>query len=131
MKAIPSLGANGIVVFGIDRGRSYDVGVMVCGNARWSTDAVANTTVTFDGVIAGSEIRVYDASRNELAGIESCAANQQLTWPVYASGSPNNNVYITILLRGYRIMKFHFTSKIGSQNLPIFMITDLGYSNPA
>jgi len=92
--------------------------------------AISSTTVTFDGVIAGSEIRVYDASLNELAGIESCAANQQLTWPVYASGSPNNNVEIKIYNTGYRLKKFPYTSKVGDQSIPVQMERDRWYNNP-
>jgi len=95
-----------------------------------ATDPAGTTKVTFDGVIAGSEIRVYDASLNELAGIESCAANQQLTWPVYASNSPNNNVEIKIYNTGYRLKKFPYTSKVGDQSIPVQMERDRWYNNP-
>jgi len=45
----------------------------------------ASTTVTFTGVYAGSEIRVYNAAGTELAGVESCDANHALTWNVDAT----------------------------------------------
>lgn len=100
------------------------------GRQRLPTDPIGTTTVTFNGVKAGSEIRVYLPDGTEVAGVESCVDNQDLSWSVYASGNPNNTVFITILLRGYRWQRFNYTSVTGNQNLPIFQITDLGYSNP-
>lgn len=101
------------------------------------TDPVGTTTVTFQGVVAGSEIRVYlpdglnGAAGTEVAGLDSCVANQQLTWDVYSTGSPNNAVWIHLLKRGLRWQKFTYNSQVGNQTLPIFQITDLGYNNPA
>ncbi|MEN6629063.1 MAG: hypothetical protein ABFC42_05405 [Sulfuricella sp.] len=101
------------------------------------TDPIGTTTVTFDGVVAGSEIRVYlpdgvgGSAGTEVAGLDSCVAQQQLTWPVYAAGSPNNTVWIHIIKRGLRWMKFPYASKPGAQSIPIFQNTDLGYNNPA
>lgn len=87
----------------------------------------ASTTVTFYGVVAGSEIHVYDSEDNELVGTESCTANQSLTW-----GIPTNpNVKITIIKRGLRWMKFTYLSEEGPQMIPIFPQPDLGYNNPA
>lgn len=99
--------------------------------------AVGTTTVTFSGVVVGSEIHVYlpdgdgGSAGTEVAGVESCSANQVLSWPVYAPGSPNNTVFITIIKRGVGWLKFPFQSVVGSQLLPIFQRPDLGYSNPA
>lgn len=98
--------------------------------------SIGATTVTFDGVVAGSEIRVYlpdgpnGSAGTEVAGLDSCTALQQLSWPVYAAGSPYNNVWIHIIKRGLRWMKFPYASKIGAQSIPIFQNTDLGYNNP-
>ena len=87
----------------------------------------ASTNVTFLGVVAGSEIHVYDSEDNELVGTESCTANQSLTW-----GIPTNpNVKITIIKRGLRWMKFTYLSEEGPQTIPIFPQPDLGYNNPA
>lgn len=108
----------------------------VFGKLRLPSDPIGTTTVTFDGVVAGSEIRVYlpdgpsGSAGTEVAGLDSCAAQQQLTWPVYAAGSSNNTVWVHIIKRGLRWMKFPFASKIGAQTLPIFQSTDLGYNNP-
>ena len=106
------------------------------GIQRLPTDPVGTTTVTFQGVVAGSEIRVYlpdgpdGSAGTEIAGLDSCAANQQLSWAVYAPGSQNNNVWIHIIKRGLRWQKFSYTSKVGAQSIPIFQNTDLGYNNP-
>jgi hypothetical protein len=107
------------------------VGSGVYGETRLPTDAIGTTTVTFDGVVAGSEIRVYDPDLNELAGIETCVANQALTWPVYAAGSPNNNVQIKIINTAYKIKDFLYTSKVGNQFIPVQMEPDPWFNNPA
>jgi len=107
------------------------------GYQKLATDPVGLATVTFSGVVAGSEIRVYlpdgpgGSAETEVAGLDSCAANQQLSWPVYSPGSPNNTVWIHILKRGLRWMKFHYVSELGTQSIPIFQNPDLGYNNPA
>lgn len=100
------------------------------GKLRLPTDPVGATTVTFDGVVAGSEIRVYDPDLNELAGVESCTANHVLTWSVYAAGSPNNRVQIKIINTAYRIKDFPYTSKVGNQSIPVQMEPDKWFSNP-
>ena len=86
----------------------------------------ASTTVIFDGVVAGSEIHIYDSAGNELVGVESCDANHALTWSIPA----NPVVVVTIIKRGLRWQKFSYTSKVGNQSIPIFQNTDLGYNNP-
>ena len=101
------------------------------GVCRLPTDPVGTTNVTFSGVQAGSEIHVYLPDGTEVAGVESCAANQELAWPVYAPGSINNTVSITIIKRGLRWQKFNYASKLGAQSIPIFPQPDLGYNNPA
>jgi len=99
--------------------------------ARLPTDPIGSTSVTFDGVIEGSEIHVYLPDGTELTGVESCNTNHTLSWPVYAAGSPNNTVLITIIKRGLRWQKFPYVSKVGEQTIPIFPQPDLGYNNPA
>lgn len=91
----------------------------------------ATTTVTFDGVVADSEIRVYTSSGTELAGVELCAENPSLTWPVYAPGSPNNNLVIKVINLAYRIKVFPYQSIAGNQTIPVQMERDTWYSNPA
>ena len=89
-------------------------------------DHPASTTVTFSGVHAGSEIRVYDASGNELAGVESSTANPELTW-VLSTG----DVRIVIVHPNYRIKEFAYTSSVGNQTIPVQQEPDKWYNNPA
>lgn len=114
-----------------NRGKWNNSGLTSISIQTLPTDPVGNTTITFSGVQAGSEIHVYLPDGTEVAGVESCAAGQVLTWPVYASGSANNTVSITIIKRGLRWQKFNYASKLGAQSIPIFPQPDLGYNNPA
>lgn len=100
------------------------------GIQRLPTDPIGTTTVTFAGVNAGSEIRVYLSDMTEVAGVESGAADQSLSWDVYAPGSPNNMVRIVIIHPSYKIKEFTYTSTAGSQNIPVQQEPDKWYSNP-
>lgn len=95
-----------------------------------ATDPIGTCTRTFDGVPANSEIRVYLPDATEAAGIETCAANQQLTWQVYAAGSPNNTVRIVIVHPDYKIKEFTYTSTVGTSSIPVQAEPDKWYSNP-
>jgi len=106
-------------------------GELSLGTCRWPTDPVGTATVAFLGVNAGSEIRVSLSDMAELAGVESCAANQVLTWGVYSSGSPNNTVRIVIVHPDYKIKEFTYLSQIGNQSIPVQQEPDKWYSNPA
>ena len=114
---------------GIATGKSRPMGVSVSAVAALPTDPIGTTTVTFSGVNAGTEIRVYLPDGTEVTGIEDCVANQSLPFSVYAPGV-NSTMYITLLKRGYRWQRFNYTPVVGAQTLPIFQIVDLGYSNP-
>lgn len=87
--------------------------------------APASTTVTFTGVNAGSEIRVYNAAGSEIAGVESCDANHALTWNVDATA-----LTIRIVHTAYKIKEFQYTNVEGSVSLPIQQEADKWYSNP-
>lgn len=91
-------------------------------------DVVGLATVTFTGVSADSEIRVYKSNGDELAGIESCASNQVLSWYVYQE---SNQVTIRIVHSSYKIKQFEYTAVVGSQSLPIQQEVDKWYTNPA
>lgn len=88
-------------------------------------DHPASTTVTFSGVHAGSEIRVYDASGNELAGVESSTANPELTW-VLSTG----DVRVVVVHLDYKIKEFQYTPVSGAVPLPVQQEADSWYSNP-
>lgn len=113
------------------RGRILPTVSVILSRQSLPTDPAGTATVTFSGVQAGSEIRVYLPDSTEIAGIESCAADQTLAWPAYVAGSPNNTVRIVILSNTYRLKEFTYTSSVGAQNLPIQQERDQWYSNPA
>lgn len=100
------------------------------GRQRLPTDPIGNTVVTFKGVQAGSEIRVYAPDQTEVAGVESCSADHQLVWPAYAVGNPNNTVRIVILRLDLKIKEFIYESSVGLQNLPVQQEPDKWHSNP-
>lgn len=97
---------------------------------RLPTEPVGTTTVTFSGVNANSEIRVYLPDGTEAAGIETCSADHVLTWNVYAPGSANNTVTIRIVHVDYKIKEFDYTSSVGAVSLPVQQERDKWYSNP-
>lgn len=119
----------GLIAFsGLATGKSRPMGLCVFSVAALPTDPIGSATVTFQGVQAGTEIRVYLPDGTEAAGVEDCTVDPVLTWPVYAAGSPNNTVFITLLKRGYRWQRFEFQSVVGNQTIPIFQIPDLGWT---
>ena len=117
--------------FPLGRGNSVHFGGIALGVARFPTDPVGVTTVTFDGVNAGSEIRIYHPDGTEVAGVETCDANHVLAWSVYAPGSPNNTVRIVIVHLDYKIKEFTYVSRIGAQSIPVHQEPDKWRSNPA
>lgn len=129
MSSIP----NGRLTFsGMFRGRTIPLGTYGAsfGISRWSSDATGTTSVTFSGVKAGSEIRVYLSDRTEVAGIEGCVDNQVLSWGTYASGNPNNNVRVVIISLNNKILDFNYVSVQGSQSIPIFQEEDPWFKDP-
>lgn len=122
-----------LTISGLSRGKSTPsavVGISL-GLLPWPTDPIGTTTVTFDGVHAGSEIRVYLSDMTELAGVESSTDNPSLAWSVYANGSANNTVRIVIVHPNYRIKEFTYTSSVGNQTIPVQQEVDKWFSNPA
>ena len=111
------------------RGYSNTYGVQASWWARYATDPIGTTTVTFSGVNAGSEIRVYLPDGTALAGVESCDANHVLTWDVYPAGA-NSTVTIRIVNTAYRIKEFTYTPTVGAASLPVQQEVDKWYSNP-
>ena len=116
---------------GLATGKSRPVSLAACSVAALPTDPVGTTTVTFSGVNAGSEIRVYLPDTTEVAGVETCIENQVLSWPVYAAGSPNNTVRIVIVHPDYKIKEFLYISVSGKQSLPVQQERDKWSFNPA
>lgn len=90
----------------------------------------ATTTITFDGVPAGTEIRIYDqlgAAAVELAGVESSAANPSLT--VTYTG-PGQVVWVTVASLTRKLQQFQLTVPAEDTTVPMQMSLDPWYSNP-
>jgi hypothetical protein len=98
---------------------------------RLPTETIGIATVTFEGINANSEIRVYLPDGTEAAGVENCDADHVLTWGAYAPGNANNTVTIRIVHPDYEIQEFTYTVRVGDQSLPIQQLPDRWYSNPA
>lgn len=125
--SVISLG--GTLEYPSTRGRSNVNHLVSLSRQLLATDPVGTATVTFAGVNAGSEIRVYLPDGTETAGVETCDANHVLTWSVYASGSANNTVTIRIVNTAYKIKEFSYTGSEGAQTLPVQQELDKWYSN--
>lgn len=97
---------------------------------KLATDSIGNTTVTFQGINANSEIRIYLPDGTEVAGVELCGADHVLTWGVYAIGSANNTVRVVVVHPDYKIKEFNYTAAAGNASLPIQQELDKWYSNP-
>ena len=97
---------------------------------RFDSDPIGTRAVAFDGVHAGSEIRVYLPDGTEAAGIESCATNQVLSWNAYAAGNSNNTVTIRIIHMQYKTKEFDVTLSGATVLLPIQQEKDPWFSNP-
>lgn len=97
---------------------------------KLATDSIGNTTVTFQGVNANSEIRVYLPDGTEVAGVELCDADHELTWGVYSVGSANNTVRMVVVHPNYKIKEFNYTASAGVASLPIQQEADKWYNNP-
>lgn len=96
----------------------------------YPADPIGTATVVFKGVQAGSEIRVYLPDQTETAGIESCVADQALSWPAYPVGSPNRSVRIVIVRLDLKIKEFTYEALVGTQTLPVQQELDKWHSNP-
>ena len=121
----------GLIAFsGLRTGKSRPMGLCVFSVAALPTDPIGSANVTFSGVQAGTEIRVYLPDGTEAAGVEDCTVDPVLAWPVYAAGSPNNHVTIRIVHPAYKIKEFAYTSSVGVVSIPVQQEPDRWYKNP-
>ncbi len=120
----------GTVEIPVTRGRFAMNHGGAIGRQLRSDDPIGNAIVTFSGVNANSEIRVYLPGSVEAAWVELCDADHVLTWQVYAPGSPNNTVTIRIVNVAYKIKEFNYTSSVGNVSLPVQQEPDHWYKNP-
>jgi hypothetical protein len=121
---------SGQVNYSATRGHMVPSAGLIISKGRLATDSIGNTTVTFQGVNANSEIRVYLPDGTEAAGVELCDADHVLTWGVYSAGSANNTVRVVVVHPDYKIKEFNYTASAGNASLPIQQEADKWYSNP-
>ncbi len=92
-------------------------------------DPLKYVTLTFDGVNANSEIRIYRNSDNsETAGVELCDANHVFAGvPYYGTGQVCT---VRIVHPDYKIKEFTYTIPSIDQTIPVQQELDRWYSNP-
>jgi hypothetical protein len=112
------------------RGRiNAAIGAMGVGVFRLPSDPLKYVTLTFDGVNANSEIRIYrDSDNSETAGVELCDTDHVFSSiPYYGTGQVST---IRIVHHDYKIKEFSYTIPGTDQTIPIQQERDKWYSNP-
>ena len=110
-------------------GRSFGAGFGALGRKRAANDPIGNTTVTFDGVVAGSVlfIQSQDGSTS-LHNSTAPGGSFSVTLPVYASGSPLNDWRIKVRKASaapfYQPYETLMTAKVGSSSIYVSQIPD-------
>jgi hypothetical protein len=97
---------------------------------RLPTEPIGSVTLTFDGVQAGSEVRIYDqlgAAAVELAGVESCDVNPGLVVPYYG---PGQTAQVVIIALSRKIKSFPISVPSSDATVPAQQDVDPWYSNP-
>jgi hypothetical protein len=117
-------------VTGIATGRCMPAFPIPLANMRLPTDPLKYVNLTFDGVNANSEIRIYrNSDGSETAGVELCDANHVFSGvPYYGTGQVCT---IRIVHPDYKIKEFSYTIPGVDQTIPIQQELDKWYSNPA
>jgi hypothetical protein len=105
------------------------LGGLSVGVFRLPTDPLKYVNLTFDGVNANSEIRIYRNSDNsETAGVELCDANHVFSGvPYYGTGQVCT---VRIVHPDYKIKDFTYTIPGVDQTIPVQQELDRWYSNP-
>jgi hypothetical protein len=99
------------------------------GTLRLPTDPLRYVTLTFDGVNANSEIRIYrNSDGTETAGVELCDANHVFAGvPYFGTGQVCT---VRIVHPEYKIKEFTYTIPGVDQTIPVQQELDRWYSNP-
>lgn len=97
---------------------------------RLPTDPLKYIMLTFDGVKANSEIRIYrNSDGTETAGVELCDANHIFAGvPYYGTGQVCT---VRIIHPQYKIKEFTYTIPSVDQVIPIQQELDKWFKNPA
>ena len=87
---------------------------------------LGNISIDFIGVHAGTEIRIFNESNVEVAGVENCVDNPNLTW----SASSDGLFTIRIISVEYGLEEFTYTATIGNHSIPIQQEIDPWFKDP-
>lgn len=98
--------------------------------AKIPSDPLGVTTVTFSGVVPGTEIAVIDSNGNIVADVENCVANQQIALPFYQSGNSLNDVTFRLISLQYVDQDISFTLTPSNVTVPVQQRIDRNYLNP-
>lgn len=100
---------------------AWNIGATITVESKYSP------TVTFAGLQPGTEVRIYDASDNELAGTESSGTSFQYSY----SYDADINSTVVIHSLGYLPIRLeNFVLGAESQTVPIQQQVDRQYANP-
>lgn len=116
-------------IFGLQRGRMVSAGGLALGAARLPTDPIGTTTVTFDGVVAGSALQIESqVGATIIHNSIAPGGSFNLVLPVYASGSPLNAWRIKVR-KGtsapyYQPYETLMTATVGSSSIYINQLPD-------
>ena len=99
---------------------AWNIGATITVESKYSP------TLTISGLQSGTEVRIYDALMNELAGVESSGTTFQYSY----SYDADQDVTIVIHSLGYLPIRLeNFTLGAESQTIPVQQIADRQYQN--
>ncbi len=114
---------------GLARGKSRPMGLMAWSVNRFPTDPVGTTTVTFDGVVAGSALQIESQDGSAVLHNSTAPGGSfGVTLSVYAPGSPLNAWRIKVR-KGtsaptYQPYETLMTATVGSSSIYINQLPD-------
>lgn len=83
-------------------------------------------SITFIDIKADTEIRIFNALGFEVAGVESCIADQTLIW-----NADNEGVFtIRLISLVYGLQEFTYTATVGEHSIPIQQEIDPWFKDP-
>lgn len=116
--------------FGFVSGVSTSNSVPMCGQSvaveRAPGDVLSWPELSFSGVPVGTELRIYDSTGNELAGVESYSGEPLLV-PYVADPNPARFQFLAL---GYEFLFFELLIPRNDALIPVVMRKDRVYYNP-
>ena len=94
------------------------------GTANGETNILQSATLTISGLVAGSEVRLYDSALNEIAGVESSSTHEDFTY---------NEAYVGAILVvhnvDYKPLRIELNLELSNSTLPVQQQFDRNYKN--